>query len=173
MDLKRIIREIPDFPVKGISFKDITTLLKDKDCFHYTVENIVNNFCDLGITKVIGIEARGFILGGAIANELHAGFIPVRKSGKLPGNKIVEEYDLEYGTDKVEMHSDALNERDIVLIHDDLLATGGTAEASCRLIEKSGGLLSGCLFVVELPDLNGRKRLRDRAVASIVQFEGE
>jgi len=138
MDLKKIIREIPDFPIRGISFKDITTLLKEKDCFHYTINKIVKNFRDFGITKVIGIEARGFILGGAIANELKAGFIPVRKSGKLPAEKIVEIYDLEYGTDKVEMHADALTKNDIVLIHDDLLATGGTALAVLNMVNKLG-----------------------------------
>jgi adenine phosphoribosyltransferase len=138
MDLKKVIREIPDFPIKGISFKDITTLLKEKDYLNYTINDIVDNFRDYNITKVIGIEARGFILGGAIANELNAGFVPIRKYGKLPGKKVIEKYDLEYGTDEIEMHADALNKNDIVLIHDDLLATGGTSLAVLKMVKKFG-----------------------------------
>ncbi|MDD4143992.1 MAG: adenine phosphoribosyltransferase [Prolixibacteraceae bacterium] len=138
MILKDLIREIPDFPVKGISFKDITTLLKDNLAIHSVIEELKNNFADKGITKVVGIEARGFIIGGALANELNAGFVPVRKKGKLPGKTISESYDLEYGTDSIEMHQDGLSKGDIVLIHDDLLATGGTAHAVLRMLNKAG-----------------------------------
>lgn len=138
MDLKKEIREIPDYPKKGISFKDVTTLFKNKEAMKYVTDEISNNFKGKGITKVVGLEARGFIFGGAIANELDAGFVPVRKKGKLPGDIVSETYDLEYGTDSVEMHIDALNEEDVILIHDDLLATGGTAMAALKLAQKCG-----------------------------------
>ena len=138
MDLKNAIREIPDFPRKGINFKDITTLLKDRDCLDFTVKSIVKKFSDFNITKVIGIEARGFILGGVIAHELNAGFVPVRKKGKLPAATISETYELEYGADSVEMHNDALTKDDIILIHDDLLATGGTALAVLKMANRIG-----------------------------------
>ena len=138
MDLKSIIREVPDFPKKGINFIDITTLIKDKDAFRYVANEIVEEFRGRKITKVLGIESRGFIFGGVLAKELDAGFIPVRKKGKLPAIKISETYDLEYGTDTIEIHSDALNKDDVVLIHDDLLATGGTASAVLNMLEKIG-----------------------------------
>ncbi len=136
MNLKNSIREIPDFPTKGINFKDITTLLKDPIAFHEVVINIVDRFCDKKITKIVSLESRGFIVGGAIAYCLNAGFVPVRKKGKLPGTIIHESYELEYGTDIIEMHADALNENDVVLIHDDLLATGGTALAALNLVQQ-------------------------------------
>lgn len=138
MNLKSKIREIPDFPTKGISFKDITTLLKEKDAFHFVTKEIVGEFKEKGISKVLGIESRGFIVGGALANELNAGFVPVRKKGKLPAEKISETYELEYGTDTIEMHRDAISEEDIVLIHDDLLATGGTANAVYNMVKRAG-----------------------------------
>lgn len=138
MNLKSKIREIPDFPTKGISFKDITTLLKEKDAFHFVTKEIVVEFKEKGISKVLGIESRGFIVGGALANELNAGFVPVRKKGKLPAEKISETYELEYGTDTIEMHRDAISEEDIVLIHDDLLATGGTANAVYNMVKRAG-----------------------------------
>lgn len=138
MNLKSKIREIPDFPTKGISFKDITTLLKEKDAFHFVTKEIVAEFKEKGISKVLGIESRGFIVGGALANELNAGFVPVRKKGKLPAEKISETYELEYGTDTIEMHRDAISEEDIVLIHDDLLATGGTANAVYNMVKRAG-----------------------------------
>ncbi len=136
MDLKKTIREIPDFPQKGINFKDITTMLKDPGAFVYVVDSITGNFIDKGITKVVSLESRGFIIGGALAYHLNAGFVPIRKSGKLPSKTVSMAYDLEYGTDKIEIHEDALTPDDIVLIHDDLLATGGTAMAALHLVQK-------------------------------------
>ena len=138
MDLKSKIREIPDFPTKGISFKDITTLLKEKDAFRFVTKAIVSEFKEKHITKVLGIESRGFIIGGALAYELNAGFVPVRKKGTLPAEKISATYELEYGMDTIEMHKDALSEDDIVLIHDDLLATGGTANAVYNMVKRAG-----------------------------------
>lgn len=138
MDLKSRIREIPDFPTRGISFKDITTLLKDKDAFKVVTEMITEEFQNKKITKVLGIEARGFIVGGALAFQLNAGFVPVRKTGKLPAEKLSETYELEYGNDTVEIHSDALSTEDVVLIHDDLLATGGTANAVYNMVKRVG-----------------------------------
>ena len=138
MDLKSKIREVPDFPVDGVSFKDITTLLKEHEALDYVIDKIVSEFKDKKITKVIGIEARGFIFGGALARELKAGFIPARKKGKLPADKISETYKLEYGHDTIEMHSDALSQDDVVLIHDDLLATGGTAHSVYNMVKSLG-----------------------------------
>ena len=138
MDLKSKIREIPDFPVAEISFKDITTLLKEHEALEFVVDEILSEFKNKNITKVIGIESRGFIFGGALANGLKAGFVPARKKGKLPADKISETYKLEYGYDTIEMHSDALAEDDVVLIHDDLLATGGTANAVYNMVKSMG-----------------------------------
>ena len=138
MDLKSQIREIEDYPKEGISFKDITTLIKNKDALNYVIDSIVNEFKNKGITKVVGLEARGFIFGGAIASRLNAGFVPVRKRNKLPYKVLSETYELEYGEDKIEMHEDGLSANDVVLIHDDLLATGGTAHAALRLVERCG-----------------------------------
>lgn len=138
MDLKKEIREIEDYPKPGISFKDITTLFKNPEAVKYVTDTISGNFKEKGITKVMGLEARGFVFGGAVANELDAGFVPVRKKGKLPASIISESYELEYGVDSVEMHVDALNDEDVVLIHDDLLATGGTALAALNLAKQCG-----------------------------------
>ena len=134
MDLKKHIREIPDYPKPGISFKDITTLLKDKDAYRFAVENIYAAFREKKITKVVSLESRGFIIGGALAFLLKAGFVPIRKAGKLPSDIVSVNYELEYGSDSMEMHKDALVEEDVVLIHDDLLATGGTAFAAWQLV---------------------------------------
>jgi adenine phosphoribosyltransferase len=136
MNLKSYIREIPDFPKIGINFKDITTLLKEKEAFKYAVDKIYTAFSDKKITKVVSLESRGFIIGGALAFLLEAGFVPIRKSGKLPAETISVFYDLEYGTDSIEIHKDALSPDDVVLVHDDLLATGGTAMAALNLIKK-------------------------------------
>jgi adenine phosphoribosyltransferase len=138
MNLKKEIREIQDYPKEGISFKDITTLIKNSEALIYVINTIVNEFKDKGITKVAGLEARGFIFGGAIASRLNAGFVPIRKKNKLPYKVLSETYELEYGEDKIEMHEDALTKNDIVLIHDDLLATGGTAHAALRIVERCG-----------------------------------
>jgi adenine phosphoribosyltransferase len=136
MDLKKEIREIQDYPKEGINFKDITTLIQNPVAFNFVLDSMVNYFKNQGITKVVGLEARGFIFGGALASRLNAGFVPVRKPEKLPFEKIYETYDLEYGQDRVEMHVDALTKDDVVLIHDDLLATGGTAFAALKLVER-------------------------------------
>lgn len=138
MDLKKEIREVPNYPKEGISFKDITTLFKNKEAMRYVTASIAEEFKEKGITKVMGLEARGFVFGGALAERLDAGFVPVRKSGKLPCSKLEETYELEYGLDRIEMHSDALEAEDVVLIHDDLLATGGTAMAAMKLAQKCG-----------------------------------
>jgi adenine phosphoribosyltransferase len=138
MDLKKEIREIPDYPKDGINFKDITTLVKNPAAFSFVVDSIVKEFIEKGITKVVALEARGFIFGGALANKLDAGFVPVRKKGKLPYKVITETYQLEYGEDRIEMHIDGLEKNDVVLIHDDILATGGTALATLNLVKKLG-----------------------------------
>jgi len=150
MDLKSMIREVPDFPTKGISFKDITTLLKDNEALRYVGRQIVDEFSGRGITKVLGIESRGFILGGVLACELNAGFVPVRKKGKLPAEKISESYQLEYGMDSIEIHRDAVSADDIVLVHDDLLATGGTTKAVLNLLHKVGVSTIYLSFICEL-----------------------
>ncbi len=154
MDLKKQIREIPDYPKAGISFKDVTTLFKNKEAMRYVTEVISENFKGKGITKVLGLEARGFIFGGAIANELEAGFVPVRKKGKLPCDIVSETYQLEYGTDSVEMHVDALDEDDVILIHDDLLATGGTAVAALKLARQCGVKKIYFSFLCDLEFIN-------------------
>lgn len=136
MDLKSYIREVPDFPKEGIGFKDITTMLKDPDAFAYAVDRITDFFRDKKVTKVVSLESRGFIIGGALAYHLKAGFVPIRKSGKLPAKTVSMKYDLEYGTDMIEIHEDALEPDDVVLIHDDLLATGGTAMAALLLVQQ-------------------------------------
>jgi adenine phosphoribosyltransferase len=172
--IKDSIRTIPDYPKEGILFRDITTLLKDESAFRTTNECLLSLSNDFpAFDFIAGIESRGFIFGAVLADALGKGFIPIRKPGKLPAEVISIDYELEYGVDTVEVHVDAIEKGMGYLVLDDLLATGGTADASCRLIEKAGGFVSGCLFVVELPDLGGRKLLRDRIVTSIVQFEGE
>lgn len=172
--LKSFIRTIPDFPVPGIMFRDITTLMKDKTAFRLSCECMEEASREFdGFQYVAGIESRGFVFGSILAYNRNAGFIPVRKKGKLPADVLIEEYDLEYGKDTVEVHADAIQEGAKYLVVDDLIATGGTAEASCRLIEKGGGEVVGCLFLVELKDLDGRKKLTKRKVVSLVEFEGE
>lgn len=153
------VRTIPDFPEPGIQFKDITPILSDQNLLRMAVDGLANPWRDRGITKVIGIESRGFILGAMLADELDAGFIPVRKEGKLPFTTIRESYELEYGKDTIEMHIDALSESDRVLIHDDVIATGGTAAATHRLVSFSGAETAGFSFLVELSFLDGRSRL--------------
>lgn len=172
--IKDSIRTIPDYPKKGILFRDITTMLKDDVAFRTTCEFLVSLSGEFPkFDFVAGIESRGFIFGSVLANVLGKGFIPIRKPGKLPAEVNSVEYELEYGRDTVEVHVDAINEGATYIMLDDLLATGGTANASCQLIENCGGIVSGCLFVVELPDLGGRNKLNNRNVSSIVQFEGE
>ena len=172
-DLKKYIRSIRDFPIKGIMFRDITTLLKDADAVNETLRQLLEFTKGMSIDKVVGVESRGFIFGAMIANELKAGFVPIRKPGKLPAERESQTYQLEYGLDKIEIHKDAINEGDKVLIHDDLLATGGTAEAACKLVEKLGGQVTQLSFIVELSFLNGREKLRNYKVDSLVIYEDE
>lgn len=158
MNLKETIREIPDYPEKGISFKDITTMLKDPEAFKEVVNQVHDNFRNKGITKIVSLESRGFIVGGAVAYLLDAGFVPVRKKGKLPAETVTESYELEYGSDQIEMHLDALTEDDVVLIHDDLLATGGTALAALNLVEKMNVKKVYFSFICDLKFIsNGKK----------------
>ena len=175
MPLKSRIRTIPDFPKPGIEFRDITTLLKDPFGFRKLVDDLVQPFAGKRVDAVAGIEARGFIIGGAVAHQLSTGFIPVRKKDKLPWDTIGQDYELEYGTDRVEIHRDAVGEGETVLIVDDLLATGGTALATLDLLRQAGADIVGCSFVVDLPDLGGRKRLEEQGVSvlTLVEFEGE
>ncbi|MDZ4380097.1 MAG: adenine phosphoribosyltransferase [Parvibaculum sp.] len=174
MDIKEYIRTIPDYPKSGIQFRDITTLLADAEGFRGAVDAMVKLHAGAKFDAVAGIEARGFILGGAIAHQLGLGFIPVRKKGKLPSAVIGQEYDLEYGTDTVEIHIDAVKEGEKVLLIDDLIATGGTAEAAVKLIARAGGNVTASSFVIELPELGGRQRLEalDIEVLSLCSFEG-
>ena len=151
------LREIPDFPIPGILFYDVTTLFKNAECVREMIDALYELYKDKGITKVVGIESRGFILGGALASRLGAGFILARKPGKLPAETIEETYEKEYGTDSIQIHKDAINEEDVVLLHDDLLATGGTMAAAYRLVQKCGAKQSFVNFIIELENLNGRK----------------
>ena len=174
MDLKSLIRTIPDYPKPGILFRDITTLLGHPEGFREAIERLTAPFRDQRIRAVAGIEARGFILGGAVADRLGTGFVPIRKKGKLPGRTIGQDYTLEYGVDVIEMHEDAIDPGERVLLIDDLIATGGTAEAAAKLIRKSGGDLVGAAFVIDLPDLGGVKRLQALGLTShaLIAFEG-
>ena len=173
VDLKKYIRSIRDFPIKGVMFRDITTLLKEPEALKETLNQLLSFIKDQKIDKVVGIESRGFIFGAMLANELKAGFVPVRKPGKLPAEKESQTYQLEYGLDKIEIHKDAIKPGDKLLIHDDLLATGGTAEATCKLVEKLGGEVVQLLFLVELTFLNGREKLRKYKIDSLASYEDE
>ncbi len=162
-EVKNAIRNVPDFPVKGIQFKDITTALDKPECLRWMRDKMVETYKDKGITKVVGIESRGFILAPAVAMEIGAGFIPVRKPGKLPAETVEVSYQKEYGVDVIQIHKDALNENDIVLIHDDILATGGTMDAAIQLVKKMGVKKVYVDFILELVGLNGRKLLEGKA----------
>ena len=168
------IRTIPDFPKPGIQFRDITTLLADPVGLRAAVDGLVWPYLKTQVDHVAGIEARGFILGGAVAHELGRGFLPIRKKGKLPARVIGQEYSLEYGVDTVEIHADAIQPGDRVLLIDDLIATGGTAEAAAKLIQRSGGEVVSAAFVIDLPELGGARRLRDAGIKvhTLVGFEG-
>ena len=172
--LRAAIRTIPDYPKPGILFRDITTLLGDARAFRRAIDELVHPYAGLKIDKIAGIEARGFILGGAIAHQLSAGFVPIRKKGRLPWKTIGQEYTLEYGVDAIEVHQDAIADGERILIVDDLIATGGTAEAAAKLIARSGGETVGATFVIELPELGGAKRLAALGVRShaLITFEG-
>lgn len=174
MELKdcvsKAVRDIPDFPKKGVIFKDITPLLSDIDLYNKIIDDFVKNFKNKNITKVAGLEARGFLFGISVAQKLNVPFVPIRKKGKLPYKTISAEYELEYGKATIEMHEDAVNENDNVLIVDDLLATGGTINAAIELIQKLNGSVAGCAFVIELLFLNGKEKLKDIDYYSIVQY---
>jgi adenine phosphoribosyltransferase len=172
-NIKEKIRTIPHFPKQGIMFRDITTLLKDAGGLKETIDALVKRYQETPIDLVAGIESRGFILAGAIAYLLGKGFVPIRKPGKLPAETYRVEYELEYGKDAIEMHKDAIKKGANVLMVDDLLATGGTMKAACEMVEKAGGKVVECAFVVNLPDLTGREKLKDYKVFALVEFEGE
>ena len=166
----KAVRDVPDFPVKGVIFKDITPILSDIDLYNKIVETIVDKYKDKNITKIAALESRGFIFGISIAQKLNVPFIPIRKKGKLPYKTVSATYSLEYGTSTVEMHIDAVNENDNVLIVDDLLATGGTACAAIELVQKFKGNVAACAFVIELTFLNGKDKLKDIEYSSIIQY---
>ncbi len=171
--LKETIRSVPDFPKKGIVFRDITTLLKNPVAFNLAADLLTERYKDARVAKVVSAESRGYILGSVLAYRLHAGFVPVRKPGKLPAETIREEYKLEYGSDVLEMHTDAVQKGERVLVHDDLLATGGTIEATCKLVERAGGVIVGLAFLIELDFLKGRDRLKQYDVFSLIRYESE
>lgn len=170
MEIEAFIRAIPDFPIPGILFRDITPLLKDKQGFRSAIDLFVERFKGRGIEHVVGIESRGYIFGAPIAYAIGAGFIPVRKPGKLPYEKLSEEYALEYGTNSLEIHADAIGRGERVLVVDDLLATGGTAAATARLLERLGAKIEAFAFLVELKDLRGREKLGDAEVVTFVAY---
>lgn len=173
-DLKAAIRSIPDYPKPGIVFRDITTLLGDARAFRRAVDELVHPFAGGRVDKVAGIEARGFILGGAIAHQLSSGFVPIRKKGKLPHETVRIAYSLEYGVDEMEIHTDAIGQGERVILVDDLIATGGTAVAATQLLRQIGANIVAACFIIDLPDLGGAKKLRDLGVEvrSLVSFEG-
>ncbi len=175
MTIKSLIRTIPHYPKPNIMFRDITSLLKDPIGFRITINELVRRYADMEIDKVIGIEARGFIVGAPLAYALGKGFVPIRKKGKLPAETIGHDYELEYGTDRIEIHADSITPGERVLLVDDLIATGGTAEAATILIEKIGGKIVECCFVIDLPDIGGRKRLEKKgySVFALCEFEGD
>ena len=174
MDLHHLIRSLPDYQKPGIIFRDITTLLRDAEGFRAAVDQLVAPFSGKRVDKVAGIEARGFIVGGAVAYQLSVGFVPVRKHGKLPWQTIGEDYELEYGTDRVEIHTDMITPGERVLLVDDLIATGGTAQAAIRLLERAGAVIAGCSFIIDLPDLGGTKALNqgDYPIHTLMDFAG-
>ena len=175
MTIKSRIRTVPHYPKQGVMYRDITTLLKDPVGFRDTIKELVNRYIGAKIDMVAAVEARGFIIGAALALQLGVGFVPIRKKGKLPAETIGHDYELEYGTDRIEMHVDAVSKGDYVLLVDDLIATGGTAKAACKLVESIGGNIVECCFVVDLPDLGGRKRLEENGqkVFALCEFEGD
>ncbi len=174
MNLKDTIRTIPDYPKPGIMFRDITTLLADARAFRRAIDELVQPYAGSKISKVAGIEARGFILGGAVAHQMSAGFVPIRKKGKLPHETVSIAYSLEYGIDQMEMHKDAVVRGEKVVLVDDLIATGGTAEAACRLLTQMGAEIVAACFIIDLPELGGAKKIEKLGipVRALMQFDG-
>lgn len=170
MELKDYIRSIQDYPKEGILFRDITTLLKDKDAFKLAIDKMAEQVKDKKIDLIVGAESRGFLIGSALAYKMNCGFIPVRKKGKLPYKTISEEYALEYGTDTLYMHGDAIKKGDNVLVVDDLIATGGTALAMIKMVEKLGGNVIGSSFLIELEELNGRKEIEKYPINILIKY---
>ncbi len=173
MNLKDKIRTVPHWPIEGVMFRDITTLLEDPEAFKKTCDIFYERYRDIKIDKLVAIDARGFIFGGVLAYKLNVGFVPVRKAGKLPYKTISESYTLEYGENVVEMHIDAIAKGERVLVVDDLIATGGTISAATKLVEKLGGDIVECVFLVELPDLQGREKIKNYKMFTLTEFEGE
>jgi adenine phosphoribosyltransferase len=175
MTIKSLIRTVPHYPKQGIMFRDITTLLKDPVGFRLTINELVKRYSNIAIDKIAGIESRGFIIGAALAYQLGKGFVPIRKKGKLPAETIGHDYELEYGADRIEMHVDAISQGEKILLVDDLIATGGTAEAAAALIEQAGGKVIETCFVIDLPDVGGRQRLEKKGykVFALCEFEGD
>ena len=171
--MKKTIRSIPDWPIKGVIFRDLTTLMLDPAAYKESCDIFYNRYKDMGIEKIVGIDARGFVFGAVLAYHLNIGFVPVRKKGKLPYTTISESYSLEYGEDVLEIHEDALKKGERVIIIDDLIATGGTVGATAKLVEKLEAEIIECAFVVELPDLKGRDQIKNHKVFAILEFEGE
>jgi len=173
IDLKKTIRTVPNWPKKGVMFRDITTLLKNGAAFKQTCDELYERYKDEKIDVVAGIESRGFIFGSVLAYKLGVGFIPIRKPGKLPAETISEEYKLEYGTDKIEIHKDAIKRGQKVLIIDDLIATGGTVSSAVKLVERLGGIVAECAFIIDLPDLKGKEKLTKYKIFTMLEFEGD
>ena len=173
MNLKETIRSLPDWPIKGVIFRDLTTLMQNPDAFRESCDILFERYKDMGIDKIVGIDARGFVFGAVLAYKLGIGFVPVRKKGKLPCKTIQETYSLEYGEDTLEIHEDAVEKGEKVIIVDDLIATGGTIGATVKLVKKLGADILECAFVVELPELNGRNKIHGCKVFAITEFEGE
>jgi len=173
MDLKETIRSIPDWPIKGVIFRDLTTLMQHPQAYRQACDLFFDRYKDWDIDKIVGIDARGFVFGAVLAYQLNVGFVPVRKKGKLPFKTVSAEYSLEYGTNTVEMHADAIAQGEKVVIIDDLIATGGTIEAAVKLVKTLGAEILECGFVVELPDLKGREKIKDQKIFTMCDFEGE
>lgn len=173
MDLKEKIRSIPDWPIEGVIFRDLTTLMQDPEAYRNACDIFFDRYKEMDIDKIVGIDARGFVFGAVLAYKLNVGFVPVRKKGKLPFTTITETYTLEYGEDIVEIHDDAISNGEKVVIIDDLIATGGTIEAAVKLVKKLGGDIVECAFIVELPDLKGREKINGEKIFTICEFEGE
>jgi adenine phosphoribosyltransferase len=173
MDLKSKIRTVPHWPIKGVMFRDITTLLQDAEAFKHVCDELYKRYKDRKIDVVVGLESRGFIFGAVLAYKLGVGFVPIRKPGKLPYKTVSAEYEKEYGKDKMEIHEDAINSGDRVLIVDDLIATGGTSSAAVQLVEKLGGMVEELAFIIDLPDLKGKEKIKGYRIFTMVEFAGE